>query len=194
MFGRWLTLMPKIIFSLDDLMAGCTELKRRNKFSPGFDRMTPDAAETWLQINGTQLCSQLNGGKYKVMPASGFYMAKADGSYRQLVRLTALDTIIQMVLLDKLSDYCAETFSTHSFAYQKGKGVGTALNAYCEYASEYPFADKTDIHACFDNIDHSVLEKSLGSFFFNRRIFGNCFNDNVRLAKIAIIKCWTDTA
>ncbi len=162
--------MPKISFSPDDLMSGCAALKRRNKFSPGFDRMTPDAAETWLRINGNQLCNQLNGGKYKVMPASGFYSAKADGSYRQLARLTSIDTIIQTVLIDKLSEYCAVKFLEHSFAYQKGKGIGTALNVFCEYASDYLYAAKIDARSCFDNIDHLILEKALNNFFFNRKI------------------------
>ena len=162
--------MPKISFSIDDLMSGCAMLKRRSKFSSGFDKMTPDAAETWLRINGTKLCNQLNGGKYRVMPASGFHMAKADGSYRQLTRLTAIDMIIQTVLIDKLTDYCAANFSDYSFAYQKGKGVGTALNGFCEYASNYPYAAKIDARACFDSIDHLVLEKALNSFFFNRKI------------------------
>ena len=148
--------MPKISFSIDDLMSGCSMLKRRSKFSPGFDKMTPDAAETWLRINGTKLCDQLKGGKYRVMPASGFHMAKADGSYRQLVRLTAIDTVIQTILIDKLADYCAANFSDHSFAYQKGKGVGKALNGFCKYASNYPYAAKIDALACFDSIDHLV--------------------------------------
>ena len=162
--------MAKISFSIEDLMSGCDMLKHRSKFSPGFDKMTPDAAETWLRINGTQLCNQLNAGKYRVMPASGFYMAKADGSYRQLARLTAIDTIIQTVLIDKLSDYCADSFSDYSYAYQKGKGVGTALGAFCEYAARYPYAVKIDVRSCFDNIDHAVLEKALNSFFYNRKI------------------------
>ena len=44
--------MPKISFSLDDLISGCAELKRRNKFTPGYDELTPYAAETYLHING----------------------------------------------------------------------------------------------------------------------------------------------
>ena len=172
--------MPKIVFTLEDLMSGCAVLKRRSKFAPGFDKMTPDAAETWLHINGVQLCSQLNGGKYKVMPASGFYMAKADGNYRQLVRLTAIDTIIQTILIDKLDDYCHDNFSEYSFAYQKGKGVGTALNEYCRFASKFSYAAKIDIRSCFDNIDHAILEKALNSFFFNRKIV-NLLMDYARM-------------
>ncbi len=102
--------MPKISFSLDNLMSGCAALICRNKFYPGFDKMIPDAAETWLRINGNQLYNQLNGGKYKVMPASGSYSAKSDGSYHQLARLTSIDTIIQTELIDKLSENTSSFF------------------------------------------------------------------------------------
>ena len=175
--------MPKISFTLEDLLAACSQLKAKNKFAPGFDKMTPDAAETWLKINGAQLCNQLNGGKYSVMPASGFYMAKSDGGYRQLARLTVLDTIIQSVTIDQLSDYCTENFSEHSFAYQRGKGVGTALKSFCEQASMHPYAQRMDLRACFDNIDHAVLEKALNSFFFNRKIVNLLMDD----AKMPVI-------
>ena len=117
------------------------------------------------------------------MPASGSYTAKADGSYRQLSRLTAIDTIIQTVLADKLADCCAESFSKHSFAYQKGKNVRTALNGFCEYASKYPYVTQIDIRDCFDNIDHSILENALNLFFFNHETGGLLMD----YAKIPII-------
>ena len=161
--------MSKISFSTDELHSGCANLKAKNKFSPGFDKMTPDAAEIWLKMNGEQLCHQLNSGKYKVMPAVGFNVAKVDGRYRRLAKLTAIDTIIQSVTAEKLSADCVEQFSAFSFAYQKGKGVGSALRQYCQYAADYPFAAKTDPSACFDNVNHAVLEKALQQFFFHRK-------------------------
>lgn len=161
--------MPKISFSLDDLNKGCAQLKAKNKFSPGFDKMTPGAAELWLELNGEKLCNQLNGSKYNVMPATGFHIAKADGSYRRLANLTAIDTIIQMVTLDKITQTCEELFSENSFAYRKGRGTGSALLKYCEYAAEFPFAAKIDQKSCFDSIDFGILEKSISRFFFDRK-------------------------
>ena len=161
--------MPKINFTLEDMLSECSNLKAKHKFTPGFDKMTPEAAETWMKINGERLCSQLNGGKYLVMPASGFNVAKADGNFRRLAKLTAIDTIIQNVTLDKLSAYCAENFSAFSFAYQKGKGIGSALNQYCAYAADYPFAAKVDPKSCFDNIDFDILEKTLNHFFITEK-------------------------
>lgn len=127
--------MSKLQFTIDDLNVSCAALKAKNKFSPGFDKMTPDAAEIWLSINGEKLCHQLNNGKYNCMPAVGFAVAKRDGSYRNLAKLTAIDTIVQNTVLDKISPECENMFSDYSFAYRKGKGTGVAFVKYCEYAN-----------------------------------------------------------
>ncbi len=161
--------MPKIIFTTEDLMKGCRALKAKPKFSPGFDKMTPEAAETWLQMNVEQLCHSLNSGKYRVMPAIGFNVAKMSGQYRRLAKLTAIDTIVQDVTVEKLAPVCAERFSKYSYAYQTGKGTGKALHQFCVYAAAHPYAAKVDPRACFDNIDHDLLEKALNSFFNYRK-------------------------
>ena len=161
--------MAKLIFTEEDLFTGSALLRSRPRFTPGFDKMTPEAAETWLKINGERLCHALNAGKYRAMPAIGFNVAKLDGSYRRLARLTAIDTIVQNVILEKLSEECAKGFSPYSFAYQKGKGTGAALHRFCECGSEHPYAAKTDPRACFDHIDLDVLEQALLRFFFHRK-------------------------
>ena len=128
--------MAKLRFTLEDLTDGCRRLKENQRFAPGFDKMTPGAAEIWLKINGERLCNQLNSGKYHVMPAMGFSVAKKDGKFRRLVRLTALDSIIQYAATEQLLPFCAEHFSQFSYAYQKGKSIGNALDQYCKYAFE----------------------------------------------------------
>lgn len=79
--------MPKLIFTFEDIAAECAALKAKGKLTPGFDKMTAAAAETWLSINGEQLCKNLNSGKHKPMPATGFNVAKASGSYRRLAKI-----------------------------------------------------------------------------------------------------------
>lgn len=161
--------MAKLVFTPETLLSACAVLREKPRFTPGFDKMTPAAAETWLKLNGEQLSAQLNAGKYRAMPAVGFSTAKQDGKYRRLARLTAVDTIVQIAALEQLNDHCAGLFSRFSFAYQKGRGVGDALNQYCRYAAEYPYAAKVDPTACFDHIDHAILKKALDRFFFCRK-------------------------
>ena len=162
--------MSKLGFSVNELMESCTALQSKRKFTPGFDKMTPKAAEIWLGVHGEELCDQLNGGKYNVMPAVGFNVAKANGGYRRFVKLTAIDSIVQMTALEKLAPYCEAKFSDSSFAYRKGCGVGSALEKYCAHASVFPFAARIDLKTCFDSIDFAVLENALYSFFFDRKV------------------------
>ncbi|MCR5782227.1 MAG: CRISPR-associated endonuclease Cas1 [Clostridia bacterium] len=157
--------MIKLVFTPEDLLRHCRELGGGRAFSPGFDKMPPEGALQWLKYNGEKLCAQLNAGKYRVMPACGFYVAKRDGHYRRLARLTAIDRVIQADALEMLSPFCEERFSPFSFAYRRGRGTGSALRQYCEYASQYPFAAKIDPVACFDSIRHDELEKALTGFF-----------------------------
>ncbi len=89
--------------------------------------MTADAADTWVQINGQRLCQQLMDGSYQPMPAMGFYRAKKSGGARLLSRLTAIDTIIQLILLEALTPACEKVFSPSSFGYRPGRGVHIAL-------------------------------------------------------------------
>lgn len=151
----------KNLFTLEELQTCAEVISKKRKFSPGFDKMTPEAALTWLKINGDKLCNELNNSKYKAMPASGFNTAKFDGGYRSLAKLTVIDTIIQKAVLKKIEDSCDAIFSDYSFAYRKKKGTGTALLQYIKYAEEYPFAVKLDLKNCFENIDFDILEKSL---------------------------------
>ena len=68
---------------------------RTGIFKPGFDSMTADALVIWLEINGDGLARDLLSGRYKPLPAIGTNIAKKHGGYRRIVRLTALDTVIQ---------------------------------------------------------------------------------------------------
>ncbi len=134
-------------------------------FKPGFDSMTADALVIWLEINGDGLARDLLSARYKPMPAIGTNIAKKHGGYRRIVRLTALDTVIQQALLDAVHEEAEEKFSPRSHAYRKGRGVSTAVAQYCAEGMAHPFAAKLDPTACFDNIDHSVLRTAVADFF-----------------------------
>lgn len=161
--------MAKIKFTTEELLDVCREYRKRTKFSVGFDKMTPEAAETWLSLNGEELCHKLNSGKYNVQPAVGFNVAKSDGKYRSLAKLTIIDCIIQKCTCEKLAEVCGKYFSDYSFAYQTGRGMGDALDLFCKHAQSDFFAAKIDIKSFFDSINHDVLEKALYKIFFDRK-------------------------
>ncbi len=150
----------KRIASRESLLVQAERLRER-KFTPGFDGMTSDAALMWIEINGERLERDILSGDYSPMPAIGFRTAKKGGSFRQLARLTALDTIIQNSIIDAVSETAESRFSGFSFAYRRERGVAAALRQYCSFSGEYSFAAVIDPVACFGSIDHSVLEASL---------------------------------
>lgn len=148
------------ILNMEHLEEQAIGLKRKN-FKPGFDRMTADAAQIWMQINGARLIRDIADKRYTPMPAIGFVTAKINGGYRKLNKLTAIDSIIQQCILSELNEQCEAFFSPSSFAYRPGRGLGPALQQYCLSCEEYGYAAKLDPEACFDHIDHEILAKAI---------------------------------
>lgn len=127
------------IANLNELLLRASELKRKH-FRPGFDNMSAASSLIWLKINGQRLCKEILEESYVPMPAVGFRIAKRNGKYRQLSRITAIDSIVQAQLLSVLTPLCDPVFSEGSCAYRPGKGVSNALELYCRYGGEYRYA------------------------------------------------------
>ncbi len=156
--------MRTVELDKDALLRQAAELRRKG-FKPGCDDMSAKSAELWLTINGERLLAELRAGRYEPMPAQGFRTAKADGSFRQLCRLTAIDMVLERCFLDALSAECEPRFSDGSYAYRPGRGVDAALKQYCAYGSAYRYAMVLDPSDCFGSLDHGVLRAALGGFF-----------------------------
>lgn len=161
--------MIERIACLQELTARAEDLKGKG-FRPGFDNMTASSAVIWMKIAGQALCEELRKGKYRPSPAIGWRVAKKNGKYRQLSRLTAIDTIVQTQLLSVLTPLCEEFFSPSSFAYRPGKSVYSALESYCRYGGQYRYAERLDPENCYDNIQYDVLEKAVNSIIGDRHI------------------------
>ncbi len=163
--------MFKTIFDQENLTAVAKERKKR-KFKPGYDGMSMDGAGAWLFINSKRLIRDIKAKEYFPMPALGFNTAKTSGGYRSLVRLTAIDTVLQIAVNNALIPECEKIFSDCSMAFRPGRGVYTALKRYVDLAGKYSFAGKIDILNCYGNIDHEILSNTLPNF-----IQDECIND-----------------
>lgn len=152
--------MIKKIADKNNLLYYASMLKKKG-FKPGIDGMTAEGAELWINLNGDRLCREILNGTYEPMPAKGFRIAKKNGSYRKITKLTALDTIIQNAALTVLEEIAEKQFSDRSFAYRKGFGATAALELYRQYASVYRYAAKIDPCACFDSLNHDILREAL---------------------------------
>ena len=91
--NAWCFNMLKRIASKESPIEQARRLKAC-KFKPGFDNMIPDTDLMWIEINSKRLTDDILNSRYNPMPAVGFYVVKKNGSYRKLVKLTVLDTIV----------------------------------------------------------------------------------------------------
>ena len=107
-------------------------------FKPGYDNMSAQDAETWIEINYENLLAQLKEGKYKPQPLMGFSVTKSNGKFRQLVKLCALDMIIQKAMYGFLTELTEPMFSEHIHGYLQNRGVTTAVREFCESAAKHP--------------------------------------------------------
>lgn len=151
------------LLSKEDLYEQAKELKKK-KFKPGYDGMSMDGAASWIFINGDRFCKDILRGDYRPMPAVGFKTAKTSGGYRQLVRLSAIDTVLQTWLNSVLSPTFEKMFCDNSMAYRPGRGVHTTLERYVLLANQKKHVAKLDVSASFDNIDHSTLKRKLAEY------------------------------
>ena len=156
--------MLKDLINKENLLNHAAALKKK-RFRPGFDGMTMEGANSWIHINGDRLCRDIINKNYRPMPAVGFRTAKQHGGFRSLSKITAIDTIVQKTLYDELESIAEKIFLDNSFAYRPSRGIHVALENYIAMASRHRFVSKFDFNACFENIDHSVLQTALNLFF-----------------------------
>ena len=145
----------------EELFLQNAELLKSKKFKPGSDNMTAETAYAWFQINGLQLIRKLKRETYEPAAALVYSIAKQNGKYRNVAKLTAIDTVLQNTIIELVSPSLEKQFSEYSHAYRKGRSIETAVSQYCAYGSKYSVAVKIDPVSCYDNIDHEVLYQAL---------------------------------
>ena len=159
----------EILFDKNRLIEISQEMQKEH-FKPGYDNMTAQGAQTWLEINYDNLLAQLKSGSYRPLPLSGFSVTKKDGHFRQLTKACALDMILQKSIARYLTEITEPLLAENIHAYRPGKGVTTAVRQFCEYAAAYPFVLKVDPVDYFGSIDYSILESALSQLPVSKRL------------------------
>ncbi len=119
-----------------------------------------------VQESLNDLQERLLNGTYQPSPAERFYLPKADGSVRPIVRCEFIDSVALTALRLVLRRIFAKTFSTALFAYHEQRGAFRAVKRGLEYVlAGRDWVLKTDIDNCFDSISHQLLLAKLEPFF-----------------------------
>jgi group II intron reverse transcriptase/maturase len=146
---------------------------RKNKGSPGIDRMTVDALPDYLKANWPELREQLLWGKYQPAAVKQQLIPKGNGGMRQLGIPTVLDRFIQQALLQVLQPIFDPGFSSHSHGFRPGKRAHDAIVEAQRYIQQgRKWVVDVDLAAFFDRVNHDILMGKLAKRIEDRRVLG----------------------
>lgn len=100
---------------------------RSNQGSPGVDKMSVHDLADWLREHSEALKTSLRDGSYQPQPARGVQIPKPDGGQRPLGIPTAIDRLVQQMILQVLDPLLDPTFSDSSYGFRPGRRTHQAL-------------------------------------------------------------------
>jgi RNA-directed DNA polymerase len=144
---------------------------RQNKGSPGIDGMKVDDLAAFLVREGDTLRAQLLAGSYEPKPVRRVEIPKDDGGTRMLGVPTAIDRLVQQMILQVLQPLFDPTFSEHSHGFRPGR---RAHDAVCE-AQKYiqdgrRWVVDVDLAKFFDRVHHDTLMGLLSKRIGDKRL------------------------
>ena len=132
---------------------------KRNKGSPGVDRLTTAELLAYLKEHWQEVKEQLLTGCYEPQPVRKVEIPKASGGKRMLGVPTVLDRLIQQALLQVLQKEWDPTFSSGSYGFRPGRSAHQAIGKAQEYIREegLHYVVDFDLEKFFDRVNHDIL-------------------------------------
>jgi RNA-directed DNA polymerase len=144
---------------------------KSNKGSPGIDGMTVEKLPDYLRQHWPEIRGQLLSGTYKPQPVKRVEIPKPDGGVRKLGIPTALDRLIQQMVLQVLQPGWDPTFSEHSYGFRSGRSAHQAVAQAQRYISEgYSWVVDLDLEKFFDRVNHDRLMARLAQRISDKRV------------------------
>lgn len=144
---------------------------KSNKGSPGIDGMTVEKLPDYLKQHWPQVREQLLSGTYKPQPVKRVEIPKPDGGMRKLGIPTALDRLIQQMVLQVLQRGWDPTFSDHSYGFRPGRSAHQAIAQAQQYIGEgYGWVVDLDLEKFFDTVNHDRLMARLAQRISDKRV------------------------
>jgi RNA-directed DNA polymerase len=140
--------------------------------APGVDGLTWRTYEADLDLNLTDLASQVHRRAYRALPSRRTYIPKADGRQRPLAVAALEDKIVQRATAELLNCIYEEQFLGFSYGFRPGRGQHNALDALCVgiTSKKVNFIFDADVRSFFDEVSQEWLVRFVEHRVGDRRI------------------------
>ena len=146
---------------------------RRNKGSPGIDGMDVEELPEYLTGAWGRIRLELLAGRYRPKPVKRVEIPKPNGGVRQLGIPTAVDRMIQQMVLNVLQPAFDRSFSEHSYGFRPGRNAQQAVKAARRYIQEgRRWVVDVDLEKFFDRVNHDILMSRLATRIKDKRVLG----------------------
>jgi len=136
---------------------------KANRGSAGIDDETIVEFERNLSKNLYKLWNRMSSGSYFPPPVKQVEIPKASGGKRKLGVPTVSDRIAQTVVKLLIESKLDAIFHPDSYGYRPGRSAKQAVAITRERCWRYDWVVEFDIKAAFDQIDHGLLMKAVGT-------------------------------
>jgi RNA-directed DNA polymerase len=144
---------------------------RRNKGSPGVDRMTVEDLKDHLRKHWPQIRDELLSGRYQPQPVRAVEIPKMGGGVRQLGIPTVVDRLIQQALHQAMSPIFEAGFSESSYGFRPGRSAHQAIQKAKEYVAEgRDWIVDMDLEKFFDRVNHDILMSRVARKIKDKRV------------------------
>jgi len=136
---------------------------KANRGAAGIDEETIAMFDQNLSRNLYKLWNRMSSGSYLPPPVKQVEIPKAKGGTRKLGIPTVSDRIAQTVVKRIIEPRLDPIFHQDSYGYRPGKSAKQAVAVTRKRCWRYDWVVEFDIKAAFDQIDHGLLMKAVGS-------------------------------
>jgi RNA-directed DNA polymerase len=139
----------------------------KGKNTPGIDKLLVKTNEGRWALYQELTAMSRDDMLAEAKPVSRIYVPKPNGKLRPIGIPTIKDRVIQNVVKNALEPEWEASFESSSYGFRPGRSAQDALArvwlAVARQKKKLWILD-ADIRGCFDNIDHTKLMESIGSF------------------------------
>lgn len=134
---------------------------KENKGAAGFDQQSLEDFDRNLKDNLYRIWNRMSSGTYFPPPVKAVSIKKKSGGERILAVPTVSDRIAQTVVKLAFEPLVEPHFHKDSYGYRPNKSALDAVGVTRQRCWKYDYAAEFDIKGLFDNLDHTLLMKTV---------------------------------